>query len=49
MTRTYKLSQKDRIEIITKINNGISRKQIMNDYHIGKSYLSQLITGHRRI
>lgn len=48
-TRTYKLSQADREEIVTKINTGISRKQIMEEYHIGKSYLSQLITGHRRI
>lgn len=48
-TKTYKFSQKDREEIITKINNGISRKQIMEEYHISKGYLSQLITGHRRI
>lgn len=48
-TRTYKLSQEDREEIISKINNGISRTQIMEEYHISKSYLSQLITGHRRI
>lgn len=47
--RTYKLSQEDREKIIAKVNNGISRKQIMEEYHIGKSYLSQLITGHRRI
>lgn len=48
-TRTYKLSHKDREDIIFKINNGIPRKQIMEEYHISKSYLSQLITGHRRI
>lgn len=48
-SRTYKLSQEDREEIIAKINNGISRKQIMEEYHISKSYLSQLITGNRRI
>lgn len=48
-SRTYKLSQEDRGEIITKINVGISRKEIMEEYHISKSYLSQLITGHRRI
>ena len=48
-SRTYKLSQEDRERIIVRINNGISRKQIMEEYHISKSYLSQLITGHRRI
>lgn len=48
-TRTYKLSQEDREEIITKIDNDVPRKQIMEEYHISKSYLSQLITGHRRI
>lgn len=48
-SKTYKLSQEDREEIIAKINEGISRKQIMEEYHISKSYLSQLITGHRRI
>lgn len=48
-TKTYKLSQEDRGDIVDKINKGISRKQIMEEYHISKSYLSQLITGHRRI
>lgn len=48
-SRTYKLSQEDREEILAKVNTGISRKQIMREYHISKSYLSQLITGHRRI
>lgn len=48
-SRTYKLSQEDRGGILDRINNGISRKQVMEEYHISKSYLSQLITGHRRI
>ena len=48
-SRTYKLSQEDREEIVAKVNNGVSRKQIMEEYHISKNYLSQLITGHRRI
>lgn len=48
-TRTYKISQNDRNEIIDKINNGASRKKIVEEYHISRNYLSQLITGHRRI
>lgn len=48
-SRTYKLSQEDREEIVAKVNNGVSRKQIMEEYHISKSYLSQLITEHHRI
>lgn len=48
-TRTYKLSQEDRENIIKGISNGVSRKDIMNKYSISKSYLSQLITGNRRI
>ena len=48
-TRTYKLSEEQRQDIINSINKGISRKEIMNKYHISKSYLSQLINGKRRI
>lgn len=48
-TRTYKLSEYDRLNIIEDFNNGISRKDIMKKYGISKSYLSQLITGDRRI
>ena len=48
-TRTYKLSKLDRQLIIEDINNGISKKEILNKYHISKSYLSQLINGKRRI
>ena len=48
-TRTYKLSQSDRQDIINKIKNGSSRKDIQNEYKISKSYLSQLINGNRRI
>ena len=48
-TRTYKLSKYERQSIIDAINRGISRKQIMREYGISKSYLSQLINGKRRI
>lgn len=48
-TRTYKLSQGERKEIIEKVNNGAKRKDIMKEYNISKSYLSQLINGNRRI
>lgn len=48
-TRTYKLSHSDREAIMAEINAGASRKYIINKYGISKSYLSQLITGNRRI
>ena len=48
-TRTYKLSHSDRETIMAEINAGASRKYIMNKYGISKSYLSQLVTGNRRI
>lgn len=48
-TRTYKLSQRDREEIIRSLSLGLSRKEIMNKWNISKSYLSQLINGYRRI
>lgn len=48
-TRTYKLSQKDREDIIKDLSLGLSRKEIINKWHISKSYLSQLINGYRRI
>lgn len=48
-TRTYKLSQKDREDIIKDLSLGLSRKEIMSKWHISKSYLSQLINGYRRI
>lgn len=48
-TRTYKLSQQDRQMIIDLLNNGYTRKDIMNQFHISKSYLSQLVNGSRRI
>lgn len=47
-TRTYKLSQYDRLKIIED-SNTLSRKEIMNKWHISKSYLSQLLSGKRRI
>jgi group I intron endonuclease len=48
-TRTYKLTQENRNDIIDDFNSGLSRKEIMAKYKISKSYLSQLITGSRRI
>ena len=48
-TRTYKLSQKDRKDIIKDLSLGLSRKEIISKWHISKAYLSQLINGYRRI
>lgn len=48
-TRSYKLSQTDRISIIEDVKSGIDRKSIMEKWSISKSYLSQLINGYRRI
>lgn len=48
-TRTYKLSSTDRANIMNDLDSGLSRKEVMNKYNISKSYLSQLITGNRRI
>ena len=48
-TRTYKLSQVDRENIIKDLSLGLSRKEIISKWHISKSYLSQLINGYRRI
>lgn len=48
-TRSYKLSQPDRLSIIEDVKSGIDRKLIMEKWSISKSYLSQLINGYRRI
>lgn len=48
-TRTYKLSQKDREDIIKDLSLGLNRKEIISKWHISKGYLSQLINGYRRI
>ena len=48
-TRTYKLSQEDRTNIILDIEQELSRKEVINKWHISKSYLSQLINSQRRI
>lgn len=48
-TKTYKLSQKDRKDIIKDLSLGLSRKEIISKWHISKGYLSQLINGYRRI
>lgn len=47
-TRTYKLSQEDRLNIV-KDSSYMSRKEIMKKWNISKSYLSQLLSGNRRI
>ena len=47
-TRTYRLSQKNREDIIKDLSLGLSRKEIISKWHISKSYLSQLINGYRR-
>ena len=48
-TRTYKLSQEDREKVLEDFASGLSRKEIMKKWNISKSYVSQLITGYRRI
>lgn len=48
-TRTYKLTQEQRKQIIQEIYQGYSRKDIINKWGISKSYLCQLIKGQRRI
>ena len=48
-TRTYKLSQDDRVKLIDEYKNGFSRKDLMLKWNISKSYLSQLINSSRRI
>lgn len=47
-TRTYKLSQNDRLQIIED-SKVLSRKEITIKWNISKSYLSQLLNGKRRI
>ena len=48
-TRSYKLSQEDRENLIKDFKSGLSRKEIIEKWSISKSYLSQLINGYRRI
>ena len=48
-TRTYKLSQEDRANIILDIKQGLSRNTIISKWNISKCYLSQLINSQRRI
>lgn len=47
-TRTYKLSQNDRLKIIDD-SRTLSRKEIAIKWNISKNYLSQLLNGKRRI
>ena len=48
-TRTYKLSQEDRANIISDFKQGLSRNIIISKWNISKCYLSQLINSQRRI
>ena len=48
-TRSYKLCMEIRQEIVDAVTNGTPRKEVMEKYHISKSYLSQLLSGNRRI
>ena len=48
-TRTYKLSQEDRTNIILDVEQGLPRNTIVSKWNISKSYLSQLINSQRRI
>ena len=48
-TRTYKLSQEDRANIISDFKQGLSRNTIISKWNISKCYLSQLINSQRRI
>lgn len=47
--RTYKFTQSERERIVKMVNNGVSRKEIVNEFQISKAYLSQLMSGKRRI
>lgn len=47
-SRTYKLSSKDRMQIINE-SSYISREGLIKKWGISKSYLSQLLSGKRRI
>lgn len=44
-----KFSQEDKQKMLDEYRNGLSRKEIMSKYNVSKAYLSQLITGKRRI
>ena len=48
-TRTYKLSQEDRANIISDFKQGLPRNTIISKWNISKCYLSQLINSQRRI
>lgn len=47
--RSYKFTTETLLEIKESISKGISRKEIIEKYKISHSYLSQIITGSRRI
>ena len=48
-TRTYKLSQEDRANIISDFKQGLPRNTIISKWNISKCYLRQLINSQRRI
>lgn len=47
-TRTYKYSQENRVSIIED-SKTMSRKEVVKKWKISRSYLSQLLSGKRRI
>lgn len=47
--RNYKYTRETLLKILEEYNNGVSRLDIQDKYKISRSYLSQLITGKRRI
>jgi DNA invertase Pin-like site-specific DNA recombinase len=48
-TRRSKLSAQDRADMLTAVNNGVSRKTLVRKYQISHMYLSILIRAQRRI
>lgn len=48
VSRTYKLSSEDRLQILQD-SSYMSRKDIIKKWNISKGYLSQLLSGKRRI
>lgn len=47
--RLIKFNRETKQAMLDEYNKGVSRKEIMQKYHISKAYLSQLISGKRRI
>lgn len=47
--RNYKYTSEERSNMLKDLANGLTRNQVIDKYKVSKSYLSQLITGNRRI